>query len=253
MSDLALLNPHLEGEPFHWRAGPVGVLLVHGLTATVAEVRLLAERLHEHGFTVCGPLLPGHGTTPEDCNRTPWQAWAAACERAYQELRADCDRVFVGGESTGAVLGLYLAAQHPEMAGALAYAPAIKLRTGWFDRFRVHLFARLIDSVPKSTLNQNANWQGYKVHPLRAVRELYRLQKATRARLARIRQPILVVQGRGDTIIHPSSGQIILQGVRSQQKSLRWLEHSGHVILLEDELDLIFDWTLAFIDQAARQ
>ena len=38
-------NPHLKGGPFFWGAGPTGILLVHGFTATTAEVRPLAQAL----------------------------------------------------------------------------------------------------------------------------------------------------------------------------------------------------------------
>src|SRR5512142_3213769 len=108
MPDQPLHNPHLEGESFFWEAGPTGVLLLHGLTATTAEVRLLARRLHDRGYTIAGPLLPGHGTTPENLNRTRWIDWVQAAEESYRELSARCTRVFIGGESMGAVAALYL-------------------------------------------------------------------------------------------------------------------------------------------------
>jgi hypothetical protein len=60
----ALQNPHLEGDSFTWESGPLGILLLHGFTATTAEVRPLAKLLHQDGYTVSGPLLPGFGTTP---------------------------------------------------------------------------------------------------------------------------------------------------------------------------------------------
>jgi hypothetical protein len=99
-----LQNPHLEGESFTWQASPVGVLLLHGFTATTSEVRPLARLLHEHGYTASGPLLPGFGTTPEDANRTRWEHWVEAATLAYQSLSKDCSSVFVGGESMGGLL-----------------------------------------------------------------------------------------------------------------------------------------------------
>jgi len=39
-------NPHLEGGPFVWEGNRLGILLIHGFTATTTEVRLLAEKLH---------------------------------------------------------------------------------------------------------------------------------------------------------------------------------------------------------------
>jgi alpha-beta hydrolase superfamily lysophospholipase len=122
----ALQNPHLEGDTFIWEGGPFGILLLHGFTATTAEVRPLAKLLHQNGYTVSGPLLPGFGTTPEQANLCRWQDWAAAASDAYQRLTELCLTVFVGGESMGGLLALYLASQQPEIAGLLLYAPALK-------------------------------------------------------------------------------------------------------------------------------
>ena len=116
MSSPAIHNAHLDGSPFFLEGGPVGVLLVHGFTATPVEVRSLADRLHAQGHTVAGPLLPGHGTKPEDLNRVRWQDWIDAAEEVYGRLAARSDRVFVGGTSMGAVIALYLASLHPEAA-----------------------------------------------------------------------------------------------------------------------------------------
>jgi carboxylesterase len=147
---IAFHNLHLEGDAFFWQAGPDGVLLSHGLTATAAEVRPLAHELHEAGYTVAGPLLPGHGTTPADLNRTPWQDWVRATEEIYQQLAARCERIFVGGESMGALAALYLASEHPEAAAVLAYAPAIRLNLSAWDRLRLRLLAPFIPTVPKA-------------------------------------------------------------------------------------------------------
>ena len=65
-SEFHLVNPELEGDAFFWKGGDKGILLIHGLTATTAEVRPLAKRFHDEGFTVSAVLLPGHGTTPEE-------------------------------------------------------------------------------------------------------------------------------------------------------------------------------------------
>jgi len=39
---MVIKNPHLEGSPFFWEAGPIGILLAHGFSAITAEVRPLA-------------------------------------------------------------------------------------------------------------------------------------------------------------------------------------------------------------------
>ncbi|MBI9043898.1 MAG: hypothetical protein JEZ06_05400 [Anaerolineaceae bacterium] len=64
-------NPHLDGNVFFWEAGATGV----GFTVTAAEIHFVAEKIHTQGYTVTAPLLPGHGTKPEDLNNIHWQAW----------------------------------------------------------------------------------------------------------------------------------------------------------------------------------
>jgi len=92
-------NPHPDGSPFLWEAGTIGVLLAHGFTATAAEVRPLATRLHAQDYSVAAPLLPGHYTHPDDLNRVKRQDWTRSVENAYSELKSLCKKVIVGGES----------------------------------------------------------------------------------------------------------------------------------------------------------
>lgn len=244
-----IVNPHLAGDAFLWPGGANGVLLIHGLTATTAEVRLLAHDLHAAGYTVAGPLLPGHGTRPEHLNQVTWHDWVWEVEQLYQHLATICDRVIVGGESTGAVLALQLASQHPEIAGILAYAPAIQLPLPVSDVIKLYASAPFLEFVPKSRAGANKYWQGYPVNPLRGVIELIRLGREVRQRLPLVTQPLLVVQGRHDTTIHPDSADIVLAGAASDVKQLHWMENSGHVVLLENERDAISALTQTFLRQ----
>jgi len=249
MDDPKLVNPQLEGDPFFWEAGPVGIFLAHGLTATCAEVRPLAKRLNAAGFTVAGPLLPGHGTHPQDLNHVKWQDWAQSGEETCQQLKARCQRVFIAGESMGAVLALYLASQHPEAAGVIAYAPAIKLNLRVYDPLLLRLMAPFVPWLPKGSLDASKAWQGYPVNPLKGALQLLHFQRAVRQRLPKIHQPLLVMQGRLDTTVHPTVGQIILNGVSSTAKELHWMEKSSHVVIIDQELDEVTRITLEFLNR----
>jgi carboxylesterase len=242
-----LLNPHLEGGSFYWEGGPTGVLLCHGFTATTAEVRLLARSLHKQGYTIAGPLLPGHGTTPEDCNRFTWQDWYSSVEQAYFQLASHCQRVIVGGESTGALLVLRLASQHPEADAILCYAPALKLKLNPVKVFLLSLCIPFITSIPKPPSTDNNPWQGYTVQPLKAANELLRLQKVIYPLLPKIQQPILIIQGRLDPTVHEQAPQVVYEKVSSSIKELHWLEHSTHCVILDKERDLAASMTIDFL------
>ena len=92
---------------------------------------------------------------------------------------------------------------------------------------------------PKDLTNPSPNWQGYPVNPLKGVLQLLAFQKAVRKLLPRIHQPLLVVQGRLDKTVHPSVGEMILQGISSPVKALHWMENSTHIVLLDQEIDEI--------------
>jgi carboxylesterase len=240
-------NPHLEGAPFFWKAGPVGVLLSHGYTASTAEVRLLGRFLHEQGYTVAGPLLPGHMTTPEEMNRCRWQDWAEAMEAAYQQITARCERVFVGGESMGALLALYLASEHPEVPGLLIYAPALRISP--IDAFLARLLVRFVPYVRKKEIVPAERWQGYSVNPVPALVQLLHLQNEVRPRLPDIHQPLLLIQGRLDTDIDLRGVEMLYQEIGSPLKELHWLERSRHVVIMDRELDQVTELTQGFIER----
>ena len=75
-------NYFLKGNKFPEYA----LLFIHGFTATTVEVRLIAKYFNDQGFTVCAPLLPGHGSTPRDLNRKSWKDWTRTVEDSYQNL-----------------------------------------------------------------------------------------------------------------------------------------------------------------------
>lgn len=252
MAKKPLVNAHLDGGPFFFQGGSDGVLLVHGLTATAAEVRPLAENLREAGYTVAGPLLPGHGTQSRDLGRVRWQDWLTSVEETYVLLRSRCRRVAVGGESTGAVLTLHLAATHPEVAAVLSYAPALKLalpKTQIAAGYALAVVGYEFKPKPGPPSEADALWQGYDVRPTRGVRELLRLQRAVRPLLPRIRQPILIVQGKLDRTVDPGAPQEIYDRVSSPVKELHWLEQSAHCVALDCERHRLFDMTRQFLSR----
>jgi esterase/lipase len=99
---------------------------------------------------------------------------------------------------------------------------------------------------PEST-DSNPYWQGYEVQPLVGVRALLRLNKETLARLPNINQPVFVAQGRNDKTVAPDCGDVIRAGVKTAVFQQHWFEHSGHIIIVEDEIDEIAERTIRFI------
>jgi len=117
---------------FRFDGGRDGVLLIHGLTGTPAEMRFVGKGLAEAGYTVSGVRLAGHCGTEDDVLATGWRDWYHSVEAAYRRLARDCDRVFVGGLSMGALLALHLAAELPPnaLSGLALYSATLRY-DGW--------------------------------------------------------------------------------------------------------------------------
>ncbi|HOM66973.1 MAG TPA: alpha/beta fold hydrolase [Brevefilum fermentans] len=237
-------NPHLDGDDFFWQGNRTGILLIHGFTATTAEVRLLAKKLHEEGFTVAAPLLPGHGTDPEDLNRATWPMWVEKVKQFYEKLIPHCDRIYVGGESMGGLLALELARQHPEIRGLFLFAPALKVKNLWLTR----ILWPFIKYLVKEDKDDGLAWKGYTVQPLRGAAELHKLQKHIWRNLPKIAQPVVIFTGENDTTIAPQSAGLILEKIGSKVKYHFHLVNSGHCVILDRELDEIYDHMLRLIE-----
>ncbi len=251
MNNPNLHNAHLNGDPFFWKEGNIGVLLLHGLTATPAEVRPLGEALRTAGYTVAAPVLPGHGTSPRDLNHVKWQDWLNAAELSYQSLQKQCDKIFVGGESTGAIIALLLANRHPEIVGALTYAPALKLALSRVNVLRTYIASPFIPWLPKPGLKNDgvSLWQGYRVNPLKGIIQLFKLQKEVHKILPKINQPILVIEGENDKTIAPNCGEIICDNTASTHTEHYILPESSHVVLVDEARNTAIKLTLEFMEK----
>jgi carboxylesterase len=241
-------NPQLDGDDFYLEGNRTGILLIHGFTATTTEVRLLADKLHQAGFTCAAPLLPGHGTHPDDLNQATWEMWLEKVKQTYEILLRNSDRVYVIGESMGAVLALEIAAQHPEIQGLLLFAPAIKVNKLWLSPI-ISIFKSYIE---KSGKDDGLPWKGYRLYPVKAAVELLKLQRHCRKILPCVDCPTMIFTGEKDQTISPHSAGIIMNGTQSNLKCHIHLEDSPHCIILDHELDLAFDYVMNFINHIAK-
>jgi carboxylesterase len=212
-------------------------------------VRPLAEDLFAAGYTVSGPLLPGHGSQPAEANHYVWQDWAAALEAVLDRLNKHCAKVVIGGESLGGVLALYLASKHPETSGLLLYAPALKLYTPLISLLARVLAPFLAAKKKPVSIPSPADplWQGYTVYPLKAMLQLFELQKVVSKRLSLVHQPILILQGAKDRSVHPDVPERIQNSVSSNQVEIHRIVNSGHCVLLECEHQQTTSLTLDFL------
>ncbi|MCD6519746.1 MAG: alpha/beta fold hydrolase [Anaerolineae bacterium] len=242
-----------EPRAFSFEGGAIGCLLIHGFTGSPPEMRLLGEYLHDKGLSVVAPLLPGHGTMPDDLNRVRWQDWVETVEQALLDLFARCELVFVGGLSMGALLTVHLAAMYPEIGGILLYSPALRaanrlLPLAGLARYFIHHFPKEPESKTDLTDPQALErlWH-YETFPVGGASELYKLQKVVRAELGDVCVPALVFYSTRDKLIRPDSARVTFEKLGSEDKELVVLHNSGHCMTVDSEREEIFARTWGFI------
>jgi carboxylesterase len=226
----------------------IGCVLVHGLTSSPQSMRPLARALVERGIDVEGVLLPGHGTRPEDLRGVAWPDWYAAVAAGVAALRSRCDRVFVLGQSVGGTLALRAAAREP-VDGVITLAALAYLRD-----WRLHFLSFLIpvmrwrrraasDIARPGAVDAGA----YDRMPLTTVQQLVDLLRQVRLDLPKVRVPALILHSKVDHVVAPDNARYIYAHLGSETKELVRLNHSYHVISLDNDLDLVVDRCVRFM------
>ncbi|MFT3971875.1 MAG: alpha/beta fold hydrolase [Micropruina sp.] len=243
------MQVHEFAQPFVGGPGDgVGVLFLHGFTASPWTLRAWACATAEAGYRVSVPRLPGHGTSWRELEVTDGRDWYAAAERAFLELRDECSAVFVAGLSMGGALALQLAERHAdEVAGLILVNPAVVghprlTLVPWAK----HL-VRTVDSVGSNIRKPGVTEHSYPRTPLRAVHAMMWLWAGVRARLDLVYCPILLMHSVADDVVPAISSDIVRRQVSSEEIIEVALPDSAHVAPLDNDADLIVARTLDFL------
>jgi carboxylesterase len=254
----------------------VGLLLFHGLGGTPMELRYVAYGVARAGHTVHCPLLAGHGGSVDDVANTSWQDWYASAEAALHRIRQDCDVVFVGGLSVGAVLALLLAARNPKLVqGTVSYAPIFWLN-GWVMPWYARLFnlvhhkwfanklrfedaephgikdPRVRDLIANALKSADNSVSGIPYTPGGAVLEHRWMVKAFMREAAKVTQPSLVLHPREDDHADIDNSEF-LQRHLGGRVELVVLDDSYHIITIDRQRQVVVDRTVSFMSQVAAE
>ncbi|HEU0037588.1 MAG TPA: alpha/beta fold hydrolase [Kofleriaceae bacterium] len=241
------------GDPFDLVGDDdLGVVLVHGFTGSPYEVRYLGEQLAKAGYTVRAPLLPGHGTTIDDLDRTTWRDWSEHVERAVDALRVRCARVAIVGQSLGGLLALELASRRRDLVAVASLAAPLWLVglsarvAHWTTTGKLPL--RKLPKLGGSDVRDRkvrAENPCYPAIPVRALGQLMEFMPLVDAALPAITQPVLVLHARQDHTAPVACAPRIAEQTRAVR--IRILPHSYHLIAADVERDIVAAEVITFL------
>lgn len=267
----------IQQTDFFLEGGRSGVLLIHGLTGTPMEMKLLGKGLNRAGFTVHGMQLAGHCGSADDLLATGWHDWYASVQQAADDLRDKVDQLFVGGLSMGALLALKLAADRPgQVAGVGVYGATFR-----YDGWSIPPLARLSFMLPllkklgigrgrsfmeqppygirderlraqvsAAMLGGDSAAAGLPGNPWYSLAEMYGLAASVRRQLPQVTAPCLVAHASDDDVASPKNAELVMRGV-SAPTELLLLDDSYHMITIDKQRRTLIERSASFFGNIA--
>jgi esterase/lipase len=216
------------------------VMLIHGFLSGPAELRSLGERLHAAGHHVLGVRLKGHGTSPWDLRNRNWHDWVASVERGYDIVKAYSQSVHIVGFSTGGLLALNHAANHPNnriKSVTSVNAPVHFKNKNMVFVPLVHHANRLVSWVSSEGLvpftpNQPENPEvNYQHIPVRALYQLQQFIDHLTTDSLTIAADVHLYQGNKDPVVAPASVETLDKLIIAENKTRITLESDIHGVV----------------------
>lgn len=257
-----------QHERFEAQGGKPAALLVHGFPGSPNEMLPLAGALHEAGWTVCAPLLPGFAGQLSSLYQQRVSGWVDYVVSEVQRLRAAGHApVVLIGYSMGAGLSIPAAVRsQPDAVVLLApfwqpfswlqkvlagvirlFLPAVLRPLRRADLRRGRMRAALEQFVPELNWDDGVVQTGARRFglPLVFVEQVQVLSEAVQQTVRALQVPVLVMQAQRDPVVRPVytrrlmarfSGSLRFVTVDGEH-NMTLPEHPGYAVVRQTVLD----------------
>ena len=238
------------------RENAPAVLLIHGAGDTPQTLRYLGDYLHQRGFHVEAPLLPGHGRSVRDFMRVRADDLSEATRSAYTDLRRRHAWTGIIGLSMGGALAV-------QIAGAINDLPALGLAAPYLEMpRRIERAARIAwlwgpllpivessDGLSVFDPEERGKSLAYGVFTAGALHALYETVRRAAAASACVRAPTLVVQSREDNRISVAAAARAFAKIGATEKRLEWISGASHVITVDYGREHVFELLASWLEK----
>lgn len=256
--ELANLKNYEIGKATYLKASSdICVICVHGFSSTPKEMEQLGLYLNQNNLNVSIIRLAGHGTCPEDLKIKKWEDWYKSLCTEITIASLQYKKIYIVGFSTGGLLALQSTKKCFEgFEGIVCINAALNLNdirmktllpavSFWNDL--VHAFNEdkyAYDYINNNAENPEINYDRYYIE---SIKQLSLLMNKTKKRLEKNKKPTLIIQGKEDPVVNPSSAYEIYENIKSENKKLEIVEASNHVIVKGNNSSCIAECILKFI------
>lgn len=238
------------------------------MTGSPFEMRKYATYLHSCGYDVYGYCLPGHGNHPINIYTVTWKDWVEFSKEKYKKIRNNYENFFLGGLCLGAVIALNLAEDFDNVTGIIGLSTTLFL-DGWtipWYNFLMPLGTKTIiryyytfperepygikNKITRKTIAKlmTKNTVAMDNYPMSCIYELLQISKYTRREMNKVTAPILLIHSEEDDLTSTKSSKFVYDNVSSINKELIILTNSYHLVVYDNEKDLVYNKSVEFLD-----
>ncbi|MEX0908378.1 MAG: alpha/beta fold hydrolase [Gemmatimonadaceae bacterium] len=229
------------------------MLLLHGFGDTPQTLGYLAAALRDAGFTVRAPLLPGHGSTVDEFDRSRARDWIECARAEYEAMVRSFRSVGLGGLSMGGALAAIIAASAPRLPALVLLAPYVGMpRTLRAAALLHRIWGPLAGQFTAQSYlsihdpDERARNLAYGVTTAGTIRQLLEVTRLARKSLPSITAPTLILQSRNDNRVSRKIAEYAYRTIPAAEKRLVFVERGGHVLTVDHDREIVVaqarDW-----------
>lgn len=237
--------------------GKTGILLLHDLGGSAAELRPLAHAIARAGYSVSCPQLGSHLAASPATGPNGPGLWLSEAEQALSRLKSRCEGVVVLGCAYGSMLGVELARQNagavhalilveprawlPSIPGRIASALAGRMPQVWLARLTSLARGILVRRRPEPDATIGATVPAH-----RLINEIALLLDSSHRALSSVKQPVLLVHRHAAKRAGLDSSILLQRQLGGRVESIS-VDESGHAGASERLTDGIAERSQRFV------
>lgn len=220
-----------------------GCIIIHGFAGNLDEVEPLNKYLISKGFLTVCPIMKGHMGSRRDLAFVKYTEWIESVEASFNELNAQCEKIFMIGFSMGGLIAVNIAMKN-EVDGI------VTLNTPIYHWDIKRIVKNIVNDIKtKDYKNIKYYLRSTIETPFSALINFKILLRKTKPLLRNIRCPMLIAQGLIDDTVHHKSAKYIYNNISSEVKYLKYYECSDHLICHSIENKDVFNEVESFINK----